>query len=77
MSDASHLIGLLLGTEEDWPRAFETLLERVGPVKHDGRDPPRDAASGSRSSRSTCATSRATTSSSTGSRGGTSSRASG
>ena len=36
MSDASHLIGLLLGTEEDWPRAFETLLERVGPVKHDG-----------------------------------------
>ena len=26
MSDASHLIGLLLGTEEDWPRAFETLL---------------------------------------------------
>ena len=30
MSD--HLIGLLLGTEEDWPRAFETLLERVGPI---------------------------------------------
>ena len=27
MSDASHLIGLLLGTEEDWPRAFETLIE--------------------------------------------------
>ena len=26
-----HLIGLLLGTEEDWPRAFETLLRRVGP----------------------------------------------
>ncbi len=36
MSDASHLIGLLLGTEEDWPRAFETLLSRVGPVKHNG-----------------------------------------
>jgi hypothetical protein len=33
MPDAKHLIGLLLGTEEDWPRAFETLLERVGPVK--------------------------------------------
>ena len=33
MSDASHLIGLLLGTEEDWPHAFETLLGRVGPVK--------------------------------------------
>jgi hypothetical protein len=33
MSESTHLIGLLLGTEEDWPRAFETLLERVGPVK--------------------------------------------
>ena len=31
-SEARHLIGLLLGTEEDWPRAFETLLERLGPV---------------------------------------------
>ena len=27
------MIGLLLGTEEDWPRAFETLLGRLGPVK--------------------------------------------
>ena len=26
MSDRKHLIGLLLGTEEDWPRAFEHLL---------------------------------------------------
>jgi hypothetical protein len=33
MGDTNHLIGLLLGTEEDWPRAFETLLGRVGPVK--------------------------------------------
>jgi hypothetical protein len=33
MPDATHLIGLLLGTEEDWPRAFETLLGRLGPVK--------------------------------------------
>jgi hypothetical protein len=33
MPETSHLIGLLLGTEEDWPRAFETLLERIGPVK--------------------------------------------
>jgi hypothetical protein len=32
MSEAEHLIGLLLGTEEDWPRAFETLLARLGPV---------------------------------------------
>ena len=33
MADARHLIGLLLGTEEDWPRAFETLLSRIGPIK--------------------------------------------
>ncbi|WP_431929487.1 ATP-grasp domain-containing protein [Nonomuraea jabiensis] len=28
-----HLIGLLLGTEEDWPSAFETVLRRLGPIK--------------------------------------------
>ncbi|MEU7862529.1 hypothetical protein [Nonomuraea sp. NPDC049141] len=28
-----HLLGLLLGTEEDWPSAFETVLRRLGPVK--------------------------------------------
>jgi hypothetical protein len=27
-----HLIGLLLGTEEDWPRAFDEVLRRLGPV---------------------------------------------
>jgi hypothetical protein len=27
-----HLLGLLLGTEEDWPRAFEELIRRLGPV---------------------------------------------
>jgi hypothetical protein len=27
-----HLIGLLLATEEDWPTAFETLLQRLGPI---------------------------------------------
>ena len=32
----THLIGLLLGTEEDWPRAFEHLLSRVGPIEHEG-----------------------------------------
>ncbi|MFC5179465.1 ATP-grasp domain-containing protein [Nocardioides taihuensis] len=36
MSDRAHLIGLLLGAEEDWPRAFETLLRRVGPITQDG-----------------------------------------
>ena len=35
MSSTIHLIGLLLGTEEDWPRAFETLLgpDRAGDVE--------------------------------------------
>ena len=32
MTDTRHLIGLLLGTEEDWPRAFEEILRRLGPV---------------------------------------------
>ena len=31
--ETNHLIGLLLGTEEDWPTAFETLLGRLGPIK--------------------------------------------
>jgi hypothetical protein len=31
-----HLIGLLLATEEDWPAAFEEVLERVGPVRYRG-----------------------------------------
>jgi hypothetical protein len=33
MGERSHLIGLLLGTEEDWPTAFETLVQRLGPIK--------------------------------------------
>jgi hypothetical protein len=34
----TQLIGLLLGAEEDWPRAFEEILRRVGPVRGpDGR----------------------------------------
>src|SRR5919198_862584 len=32
MTETTHLIGLLLGTEEDWPTAFETLIARLGPV---------------------------------------------
>jgi hypothetical protein len=32
MSDATHLVGLLLGMEEDWPRAFEELTRRLGAV---------------------------------------------
>src|SRR5215218_5985363 len=33
MPDARHLIGLLLGTEEDWPTAFEMLISRLGPIE--------------------------------------------
>jgi hypothetical protein len=36
MTDTRHLIGLLLGTEEDWPQAFEQILRRVGPVDGPG-----------------------------------------
>jgi hypothetical protein len=36
VSDVQHIIGLLLGTEDDWPQAFETLVRRLGPVV-DGR----------------------------------------
>ncbi|WP_122262994.1 ATP-grasp domain-containing protein [Ornithinimicrobium cerasi] len=32
----SHLVGLLLGAEEDWPRAFEAILKMVGPLKAGG-----------------------------------------
>ena len=34
----AHLIGLLLGTEEDWPRAVETLVERLGPIRWNGTE---------------------------------------
>src|SRR6266542_2143281 len=30
------MIGLLLGTEEDWPRAFEYLVGRLGPITYRG-----------------------------------------
>ena len=36
MTSSRHLIGLLLGTEEDWPRAFEEILRRLGPVAGTG-----------------------------------------
>ena len=57
MTDVEHLIGLLLGTEDDWPRAFEALVRRLGPVTDGaGRHAPAATPSGSPSSRSTCAT---------------------
>jgi hypothetical protein len=36
MDDARHLIGLLLGTEEDWPTAFEELMRRAAPAPREG-----------------------------------------
>jgi hypothetical protein len=33
----THLIGLLLGTEDDWPTAFEQYLARLAPrIDHGG-----------------------------------------
>src|SRR5687767_4499655 len=37
-SVADHLIGLLLGAEEDWPRAFETILGMTGPINDGGQE---------------------------------------
>jgi hypothetical protein len=31
--EVEHLVGLLLGTEDDWPRAYESLLALVSPVR--------------------------------------------
>ena len=36
MTATRHIIGLLLGTEEDWPAAFEEILLRLGPVQGAG-----------------------------------------
>ncbi len=36
MTSDRHLIGLLLGTEEDWPRAFEEIIRRLGAVAGPG-----------------------------------------
>ncbi len=36
MSDERHLVGLLLGAEEDWPRAFEAIARRIGAFNYDG-----------------------------------------
>ena len=32
MADTRHLLGLLLGTENDWPSVFEGLVRQLGPV---------------------------------------------
>jgi hypothetical protein len=41
MPDQRHLLGLLLGTEEDWPSAFETLVRRLDPALRVGADTHR------------------------------------
>src|SRR3954453_11758033 len=41
MSESAHLIGLLLGTEEDWPTAFESIVRRLGPVPDASGGSPR------------------------------------
>src|SRR5688500_3733952 len=41
MADRRHLLGLLLGTEEDWPSAFETLVRRLDPALRVGGDTHR------------------------------------
>jgi hypothetical protein len=33
MTDTRHLVGLLLGTEDDWPTAFEEIVRRLGAVR--------------------------------------------
>ncbi|MCA1824133.1 MAG: RimK family alpha-L-glutamate ligase [Mycobacteriales bacterium] len=37
MADTTHLVGLLLGAEDDWPTAFETLIRRLEPAVKQGR----------------------------------------
>ncbi len=32
MTTDNHLVGLLLGTEEDWPTAFTEIMRRTGPI---------------------------------------------
>ncbi len=36
MSEERHLVGLLLGAEEDWPQAFEAIVHRIGAFDYDG-----------------------------------------
>jgi hypothetical protein len=38
MSVNRHLVGLLLGAEEDWPQAFEAIASRLGVFRYAGDD---------------------------------------
>ena len=59
VTDSTHLLGLLLGTENDWPAAFESLVRSLGPVRTQPATRTRTTSSASPSSRSTCGPSRA------------------
>jgi hypothetical protein len=37
VSDTHHLVGLLLGAEEDWPQAFEAIVGKIGAFTYDGQ----------------------------------------
>ncbi|HLL69698.1 MAG TPA: hypothetical protein VK453_28875 [Micromonosporaceae bacterium] len=41
MTEVEHVIGMLLGTEDDWPRAYEALVRRLGPVSGQAGDTHR------------------------------------
>ena len=49
MSNVEHIIGMLLGTEDDWPRAFESARAPAGP----GHRRVRHAPTGSQTTRVT------------------------
>jgi hypothetical protein len=38
MSEKHYLVGLLLGAEEDWPRAFEAIVDRLGTFRYARQD---------------------------------------
>jgi hypothetical protein len=38
MAEKHYLVGLLLGAEEDWPRAFEAIVDRLGTFRYAGQD---------------------------------------
>ena len=37
MTTTRHLVGLLLGAEEDWPQAFEALTTKLGAFRYRGQ----------------------------------------
>ena len=38
MSVNRHLVGMLLGAEEDWPQAFEAIASRLGVFRYAGAE---------------------------------------